>query len=335
MTRNRFVRGDLVEVRSAAEIASTLDSAGCLDGIPFMPEMAPHCGKRFRVHRRADRTCVEGLGMRRLGGTVFLDELRCDGAAHDGCQRGCLMFWKEAWLKPAPAQNEAAPPVQAVPAQTEFITKLPVKDGDVYRCQSTALATATTPLSRWAPAMLVREMLDGELPLTRFLAIITRSATNKLRVTMGRPAIGALTGPGGGAKGALRLKGGEQVIVKKEPEIGATLDGKGRNRGLQFEPDMAGFTGKVFEVDMPIRRIIHEETGRMRELTSTVTLKGVTCNGICAKNCPRNNPVYWRESWLDRPSAALNAAQPANEPGGAPTPPRAAACAHAAFQPAS
>ena len=27
-------------------------------------------------------------------------ETRCDGSAHGGCQASCLLFWKDAWLKP-------------------------------------------------------------------------------------------------------------------------------------------------------------------------------------------------------------------------------------------
>ena len=38
--------------------------------------------------------------MRSMKNAVFLEGLRCDGSAHGGCQRGCLFFWKEAWLKP-------------------------------------------------------------------------------------------------------------------------------------------------------------------------------------------------------------------------------------------
>ena len=42
-------KGDLVEVRSPEEILATLDPNGELDALPFMPEMADFCGKRFRV----------------------------------------------------------------------------------------------------------------------------------------------------------------------------------------------------------------------------------------------------------------------------------------------
>jgi len=83
--------GDLVEVRSAGEILSTLDEQGTV--------------------RRAFKTCVDDGYMRQLDDTVFLEEVRCDGAAHGGCDRGCPMFWKTAWLKPAgsPPANGHAP----------------------------------------------------------------------------------------------------------------------------------------------------------------------------------------------------------------------------------
>src|SRR3569623_178652 len=92
--------GAYVEVRSAAEILATLDGDGAVNGVPFMPEMVAFVGRRMRSQRRADKTCVEGHGMRALGGAVLLQEARCDGGAHDGCQRGCMMFWSVAWLRP-------------------------------------------------------------------------------------------------------------------------------------------------------------------------------------------------------------------------------------------
>ena len=66
-----FRKGQLVEVLTAPEIAVTLDADGALDGLPFMPEMVAFCGRRMRVHRRADKTCVEGLGMRSLAHRIL------------------------------------------------------------------------------------------------------------------------------------------------------------------------------------------------------------------------------------------------------------------------
>jgi len=112
-----FRRGQSVTVRSLSEILATLDADAKLEGMPFMPEMVPLCGKTFRVHRRAERTCVEGVGIRSMQNAVFLEGLRCDGSSHGGCQRGCLFFWKDAWLKPAASgagkKGKEGPPERA------------------------------------------------------------------------------------------------------------------------------------------------------------------------------------------------------------------------------
>ena len=60
--------GETVEVRSADEILRTLDDRGRLDALPFMPEMLRFCGRRFRVRKRAHKTCdtIHFAGGRRL-----------------------------------------------------------------------------------------------------------------------------------------------------------------------------------------------------------------------------------------------------------------------------
>src|SRR5262247_2520271 len=105
MKRRKLSVGDWVEVRSKEEILRTLESNGELDGMPFMPEMFAFCGKRFQVYKRAHKTCdtVFPVRGRRVPRAVHL-ETRCDGQAHGGCQAGCLIFWKEAWLKKVGAE---------------------------------------------------------------------------------------------------------------------------------------------------------------------------------------------------------------------------------------
>src|SRR6478672_1368191 len=92
--------GELVRVKSESEILRTLDEHSSLDSLPFMPEMLEFCGKEFRVYKRADKVCdtIEWQKLRRMKNTVHLQGLRCSGATHGGCQAGCLMHWKEAWL---------------------------------------------------------------------------------------------------------------------------------------------------------------------------------------------------------------------------------------------
>ena len=93
--------GELVQVKTAVEILATLDEQGTLDKLPFMPEMLQFCGKRFKVFKRAHKTCdtINYTGARHMADAVHLDGVRCDGNSHGGCQAECLIFWKEIWLK--------------------------------------------------------------------------------------------------------------------------------------------------------------------------------------------------------------------------------------------
>ncbi len=298
----RFARGDWVEVRPAAEILATLDASGALAGVPFMPEMAPLCGRRFQVARRADMLCVEGSGLRTLGGSVFLEGSRCDGSAHDGCQRGCATLWREAWLRPAsstgPAQREDA-------AATARLMRLPTRQGTRYLCQSTALDAATTgPLGKWQVGHLLRDWREGALRGSELAAIVARALVNNVRRRFSLGELGQLSGEAERpARGALDLQPGERVRIRSAAEIAPTLDAAGKNRGLSFEPEMTARAGEVHRVAGRIERIIHEETGRMVKLSHTVRLEAVDCRGVCAKNCPRANPLFWREAWLERVDA--------------------------------
>jgi len=290
-----FHQGQAAFIRGFEEIAATLDADGKLDGLPFMPEMVRFCGTEARVHRHADKTCVEGAGFRRLGGTILLENLRCDGSAHDGCQRACLFFWKEAWLRAAAPTEPPGPPEAALPVE------LPTRQGDRYICQSTELLAATRPLSRWDLSHLLLEIRRGELTVPDFLRIFLGTTLNRFLRLLGRRPAGALAGSRRRTPAEdLGLRPADWVEVLSGPEIRATLDAEGKNRGLTFEPGMSEHAGKRFQVDQPLERIILEETGRMVHLAHTVSLKGVTCQGVCSKNCPRNNILYWRESWLKR-----------------------------------
>jgi hypothetical protein len=98
-----FEPGDLIEVRSAAEIKATLDANGRHRGLYFMPGMWAHCGHRLRVLGPVDRMMSEKTGeMRAIDGVFILEGVTCDGKAQGGCQRGCYVFWKDIWLKRVP-----------------------------------------------------------------------------------------------------------------------------------------------------------------------------------------------------------------------------------------
>ena len=103
--------GDVVVVRSEAEILATLDDRGELDALPFMPEMLEFCGRQFTVDKVAHKLCdtMTRSGMRRMRDAVHLGGVRCDAEAHGGCQTACLFYWKEAWLRRGPPPPAAAP----------------------------------------------------------------------------------------------------------------------------------------------------------------------------------------------------------------------------------
>ena len=292
-------RGDWVTVRSLAEILATLDGDAKFEALPFMPEMVRYCGQTFRVSRRVQRTCVEGTAApRQMTGTVFLDDLRCDGALHQGCQRGCLLFWKTAWLKPAvaPAANDA---VAADPANA---SRLPTTQGHRFYCQSTELAGATSELPDGNLRYYLQDLRSGEVGWRRMAHVVWLMGLGFLwrrlfkREYYRRP-VGTQEMTD---RGALRLRAGEWVEVKSAAEITATLDCQGRNRGLTFEPEMLYHCGRRYRVAGPLRTIIGETTGEMIALGGTVILENVVCGGICLRNCPRANYFYWREVWLKR-----------------------------------
>jgi hypothetical protein len=291
-----FMPGDRVEIRPADEILATLDADGMLEGLPFMPEMVPFCGQEFRVWRRIEQTCVEsgGGGIRRIGNVVALNELRCDGSAHDKCDRCCVLLWKEQWLKPA---NQAARP----PASTDTVRKLLARlrtriDGGRYLCQSTRLQTATTPYAKWDGRRLYRGALyrgGGVSDLVQFALLPVLS---KVRRLLERPLSGRLPRT---PSVSLNLQPGDRVEVKSLDEIKTTLDAAGKNRGLAFTIQMLPFCGGRFTVKRRIARMIDEDTGLMKELKDTVLLDGVTCDGHTrVGGCPREVYHFWRETWL-------------------------------------
>lgn len=296
--------GQRVEVKSAAEIAATLDSQGRLDGIPFMPEMAAFAGRRMTVFKQVEKTCVEGGGLREMNPAILLAGARCDGSAHDGCQRGCLIFWRPEWIRPvSDAPSAPVDLVQETRARERLTTMPTVRDG-LYDCQSTVLINASTPLSKWKLGHLLRDVRRGELSIPGLVGIVHRTLTNLVLRRLGKPELGMLVGDESPKKrGGLKLAPGDWVRVKSLEEIRATLGPDSKNNGLSFEPEMGTYAGQVFQVEGRLERIIHEETHRMVKLTNTVILRGMTCRGSCVKNCPRANLLYWREAWLERAEA--------------------------------
>lgn len=309
----RLCKGDWVRVRPLEAIRATLDAQEALEFLPFMPEMRRFCGGEFQVNFRLEKTCVEGLGARLLPDTVTLVGLHCDGSAHDGCQRRCPILWKEAWLEriaplPRPSTGMEAGPAPVQPRAAH----LP-KEAEPYYCQSTELGRATRylfPLSATRCTLELRVKNVGVVKSMQFLWIPLVVKIKRLLF-----GLGAIQPTGRSSQTpleSLELIPGEWVEVKTPEDIQATVDPRGRNRGLEFTPQMLPFCGGVYRVKGRVDRAILETTGRMRDLKNTVILEGVTCDGhTVLGGCSRHVHHLWREAWLRRvepPGTATDAA---------------------------
>jgi hypothetical protein len=306
----RFLPGDLVEVRSESEILGTLDENGTFEKLPFMPEMLKFCGRTLRVSRQAFKTCVDDQEMRQLDNTVFLEEARCDGSSHGGCGRACLIFWKGAWLKrvgslPVPygANTQKMDPLKAGAAKVtrSDLTSLASRDGQFF-CQSSELLNASRPLPWWQPKQYLWDLKYNRISFGRWAQSLFIAFYNKVAHVCKLKSWRFIAGPGTGSgpELPLNLLPGELVRVKSLSQIRQTLDRSGKHSNLLFAPAMADFCGRVLRVQDRVENIILEGTPRQRKIKDTVLLEGATCDGICHRMCPRQSLLFWRECWLER-----------------------------------
>jgi hypothetical protein len=114
-----LVAGEVVEVKSKAEIVATLDRTGRNRGLIFDMEMVPFCGRRLRVLRRVEKIIDERTGKMLTFGSdaVILEGGVCEGRFHGMCPRLTYSYWREIWLRrvePTPCEAPAGV-IQAAP----------------------------------------------------------------------------------------------------------------------------------------------------------------------------------------------------------------------------
>jgi hypothetical protein len=337
--RRKPKAGDWVEVRSKEDILATLDEKGQLEGMPFMPEMFRFCGQRFQVYKRAHKTCdtVFPVRGRRVHRAVHLNT-RCDGSAHGGCQAGCLIFWKEAWLRPVDGKARATASVSSngtVPANPARCSEScvnkatqhldPETGAPVYSCQATQLPYFTTDLKSWDIRQYIEDYRSGNVGLRRIIAGFVYSVYYNLSeagIGIGAPMrwlydklaplwtktrfprhAGPIPAGRPTPTGTRNLQPGEVVRVKSHEEILATLNEESRNRGLRWDAEMVPYCGGTYRVLKRVTKIINERTGRMQEIKNPcMILDSVVCQSrysACRMFCPRSIYSYWREIWLD------------------------------------
>ena len=307
-TPRRLYPGDLVEVKSPEQILQTLDACGALDGLPFMPEMAQFCGQRFKVFRRVVKTCSSGTSstMRAFRGddVVLLENLRCSGAAHDGCEKACMIFWREAWLhKVSDATAPQVPtPQDDAPLQARLKTSI---GPNTYFCQASELSRAAPELTR--PERFSK--CFGEIAARNCTVF---EMVHRISIWLFWRVRRLLFGPFGHGTnkatpaGTLGLQAGDLVQVRSMSSISRTLNQKSFNRGLWFSPEMRLLCGTKQRVAQRIDKLIVDGTGEMRQLHNTLYLEGSMCGcaHVAFGGCSRCEFNYWREIWLERPAGS-------------------------------
>jgi hypothetical protein len=313
--------GDVVEVRSEAEILATLDENGELDSLPFMPEMLRYCGQRLTVYKVANKTCdtLTRSGMRKMANAVHLTGARCDGSAHGGCQAACLIYWKHDWLRKVGAADQAPAPPEPAPQLLPLLTiasrRPPAEDGtERYRCQATEmLRAAPQVLPLKDLGQYVDDVRTGNVGVLWSARALLVGLYNRLQDVTGKRLPPKLRLRGGRRwgnvrgtavktpTGAIGLQPGDLVRIKSREEIAPTLNAELLNRGMGFDAEMGRMCGRTARVARRVDQIIDEHTGKMLHMRSPcIVLEGIICEGAYTANCPRAITPYWREIWLEK-----------------------------------
>lgn len=334
----KFKPGDRVRIRDKEEILRTLDKNGRLENMPFMPQMFEFCGQEFTVFKRAHKTCdtVHQTGGRSLPDTVHLDTSRCNGQAYGGCEAGCLLFWKSAWLQSVDGgAASGGSATNGYGCTEEEILKGTLaeeghpKNDPVYTCQATDLPKFTKLLKWWDIRQYVEDYRSGNVGLGEMVGSFCYAGYTRLfNLGIGYRALcwiydrfqtirNGITYPNRSGiipQGqptpveVLNLQPGELVRVKDLPEILETLDTNNMNRGMLFDAEAVPYCGGTYRVRNQCNRIVEEHTGKIIQFkTATVILEEVYCRGCYSQKrlfCPRAIYSMWREIWLERVGGA-------------------------------
>lgn len=300
--------GDTVRVKSLAAIRATLDANACLDGLPFMDEMATLCDKTLRVYRVVDKIYDYGRSrlMRRLDNCVLLVDMRCDGSAHAGCEAACYLIWKAAWL------DAVAPlPITRPPQQTHEGAIAESSDARLS-CQYTQLTDASQSMRQLSLHGLFGPLVVGNVTPSAFLVAAATSCFNAFQSWRGGADYPSKPIPGDdkSIRGET-LRSGDWVRIKLPAELARAMDRNSKNRGLWFDRDMLKLAGQVYRVRNRIDKIIDINSGRMISMkTPCIALEGVHTSGEFQNFGEQHDFMYWRETWLNRltPSAGHGAA---------------------------
>ena len=302
-----------------------------------MPEMLQFCGQQFRVGKLALKLCdtINWTGIHRMRHAVHLQGVRCDGQAHGGCQAGCLVYWKEAWLKRVEANEPEPPAPRAEPGSAPAVRpqeQLPrctrielvarahnhgVADSsgqETFTCQATELIRAAPErIPSWDFRQYVLDVRSGNATTLAMIRSVCVGLFNEFQ-DLSRKVLPERLRLWGGKRfpfiegrlkktpeASLGLEPGELVRVKSKEAIVKTLDVHNRNRGMSFDAEMLKYCGRQARVLRRVEQIIDERSGKMMRFKNPcIILEDVICTSDYHRLCPRGIYPYWREIWLER-----------------------------------
>jgi hypothetical protein len=303
-----LVVGDFVEVKTWPEIRATLDERGCLEQLPFMPEMLTMCGQRAYVFR-----CVHRLfdyrktrRMRHMDGAVLLIGAVCDGSNHGGCEAACHTIWKSAWLRRVARSDDTAD-VAISSNRSDSVKDAAVvqfgTQGPRYACQLTQLHAASRPIGNWSTTNFLRPLIAGNVAPAAFVVAWLTYLFNALqhqRQGISFPAF-EVAAQDSERREETHLEAGAQVVVRSSAEIRATLNDQLMHRGMWFEPDMLKHCRRRCRVQAEVTRLVDIVTGQMRTMkTPAYILRGIHFSGERQLFNAQYEPLFWRSAWLQR-----------------------------------
>ena len=272
-------------------------------------------------HRRARGCELRRIGPRRL-------------------RRGVrLLYWKDAWLRRSmprrrtecagDATDEAARDslLALVDAQRERAAD----DGEPvrFRCQATQAIEASTAVSAKDPRSYVRALhAPATSAVGHFVRVMARAVVMESGEAARSPVRAAVARCDGESRLAHRRSTcdpGEWVRIKSREEIEATLNDKGKNRGLWFDREMMrllrpGVPGEPSS--RPAHRRAHRRDDRVVAATASRSrvrrAPASTAWGV--GSVPRAIYPYWREGWLERVESEATVGLPTARATREPTP---------------
>ena len=172
-----------------------------------------------------------------------------------------------------PGSAAALPELESLArAGTRTKRELDGREVPAYRCQATEAPAASEPLRGFDVRQYAREVACGNLGPIHAAWVLGRAAGLGVLQRLGLRSNLAL-GPSQTTTVSPEMLGlqlGELVQVRSKNEIAATLDQRGKNRGLWFDVEMVPRCGGTYRVQRRVERFIDDRTGQMVELPSDV-----------------------------------------------------------------